>query len=162
MSVKLVRDLMHIGVATCRADTPLVEAVRILLRDQLESLIVLDDNSHAVGLLGRTEAVSAYGQSGASIKETGTLTVAEVMRPEIAEVPPDIPAAAAAQIMIDRGVRELHLLHHDSGINWPAAVLRFDDILRYLAAESEEDLAGMGAGAARKTPFDIFKERYSK
>lgn len=162
MSVKLVRDLMHIGVTTCRADTPLLEAVRILLREQLESLVVLDDNSHAVGLLGRAEAVSVFGRSGASIKETETLTVAEVMKPEIAEIPPDIPATAAAQIMIDRGVRELHLMHHDGGFDWPAAVLRFEDILRYLAAESEKDTAGMGAGAARKTPFDIFKERYSK
>ena len=158
----MVRDLMHIGVTTCRADTPLVEAVRILLRERLESLVVLDDNSHAVGLLDRTEAVSAYGRSGASIKEMETLMVAEVMKPEIVEIPPDIPAAAAAQIMIDRGVRELHLMHHDGGFDWPAAVLRFEDILRHLAAESEQDTADMGAGAARKTPFDIFKERYSK
>ena len=26
-TIKLVRDLMHIGVITCRADMPLVEAV---------------------------------------------------------------------------------------------------------------------------------------
>ena len=47
MTTKLVRDLMHIGVATCQTDTPLVEAVRTLLREDLESLIVLDEHSHA-------------------------------------------------------------------------------------------------------------------
>ena len=56
MTTKLVRDLMHIGVATCRADTSLVEAVRTLLRENLESCIVLDGNSHAVGMLGGREA----------------------------------------------------------------------------------------------------------
>jgi CBS domain-containing protein len=159
---KLVRDLMHIGVTTCQADTPLVEAVRILFREGLESLIVLDGNSHAVGMLSRREAVAAFGQSGANMRDIETLTVGEVMRPDIPQVPPDIPAAAAAQIMLDQGVREIYLMHHGGGISWPAAVLRFEDVLRYLAAESEADVADMGAGAPRKSPIEAFMERYSK
>lgn len=129
-TIKLVRDLMHIGVITCQADMPLVDAVAILLRENLESLIVLDENGHAVGLLGRREAVLAYGRSGATSRCCESLTIADVMRPEIPEIPADIPAAAAAQIMLDQGVRDLYLLHHDSGISWPAAVFRFEDVLR--------------------------------
>ncbi len=162
MISKLVRDLMHIGVTTCQADTLLVEAVRILFREGLESLIVLDGHSHAVGMLSRREAVAAFGQSGANMRDIETLTVGEVMRPDIPQVPPDIPATAAAQIMLDQGVREIYLMHHGGGISWPAAVLRFEDVLRYLAAESEADVADMGAGAPRKSPIEAFIERYSK
>jgi CBS domain-containing protein len=162
VSVELVRDLMHIGVATCQADTPLVEAVGNLLQDDLESFIVLDGNSHAVGVLGRHEAVSAYGRSGADVSTIRKLTVAEVMKPDIPQVPPDIPATAAVQIMLDRGLREIYLMHHGGGISWPAAVLRFEDVLRYLAAESEADVARIGAGAPRKSPIDAFRDRYSK
>ena len=129
-TIKLVRDLMHIGVITCQADTPLVEAVAILLRENLESLIILDENGHAIGLLGRREAVLAYGRSSATSCCCQSLTVADVMRSKIPEIPADIPAAAAAQIMLDQGVRDIYLLHHDSGISWPAAVFRFEDILR--------------------------------
>ena len=64
-------------------------------------------------------------------------------------------------MMLDYGVREIHLMHHASGMGWPAAVLRFDDILRYLAADSETETEDMGAGATRKTPKDVFNERYS-
>ena len=162
MTTKLVRDLMHIGVATCQADTPLVEAVRTLLRENLESCIVLDGNSHSVGMLSRREAVAAFGRSGADARDLEILTAADVMRTEIPEVPPDIPATVAAQIMLDRGVREIYLLHHGSGFSWPAAVLRFEDVLRYVAAESESDVTDMGAGAPRKSPIDVFMERYSK
>jgi CBS domain-containing protein len=102
VTTKLVRDLMHIGVATCRADTLLVEAVRTLLREDLESM-----------------------------REVRTLAVADVMNPEIPEVPPDIPATAAVQIMLDRGIREIYLMHHGGGASWPAAVLRYEDVLRY-------------------------------
>ena len=76
-TIKLVRDLMHIGVITCRADMPLVEAVAILLRENLESLVVLDENGHAVGLLGRSEVITAYGRSGATSQCPGSLAVAE-------------------------------------------------------------------------------------
>lgn len=162
MTTKLVRDLMHIGVTTCRADVPLVEAVRILFRKGLESLIVLDGNSHTVGMFSRREAVVAFGRSGANMRDIKTLTVGEVMRPDIPQVPPDIPAIAAAQIMLDQGVREIYLMHHGVGTSWPAAVLRFEDVLRYLAAESEADVADMGAGAPRKSPIEAFIERYSK
>jgi hypothetical protein len=52
-------------------------------------------------------------------------------------------------------------MHHASGMGWPAAVLRFDDVLRYIAADSEQETAEMGSGATRKTPIDVFKDRYS-
>ena len=160
MTTKLVRDLMHIGVATCQADTLLVEAVRTLLREDLESLIVLDENSHAVGMLSRREAVVVYGQAGVDMREVRTLAVADVMKPEIPEVPPDIPATAGVQIMLDQGIREIYLMHHGGGASWPAAVLRYEDVLRYLSAESEADVADLGAGAPRPSPIEAFAERY--
>ena len=131
-TVKLVRDLMHIGVVTCRADTPLLEAVNILLREHLESLVVLDERGHAAGLLGRTEAIAAYGRSSATTQACDTLTAADIMRSDIPEIPSDIPAAAAAQLMLDQGVRDFYLMHHDGGISWPAAVFRVEDVLQHL------------------------------
>jgi len=54
------------------------------------------------------------------------------------------------------------LLHHAGGIGWPAAVFRFEDILRYLAAETEADVAALGVGAPRKSAIELFRERYAK
>ncbi len=160
--VKLVRDLMRIGVTTCPADTPFLKAARILLHENLESLIVLDSYGHATGIFGRREVVETYARSGTDVRDLETITVVEASCPDIPEIPPDIPATAATQIMLDRGVRDMYLMHYDGGIRWPAAVLRFDDVLRYLAAESEADVADMGAGADRPSPFDIFKERAAR
>jgi CBS domain-containing protein len=83
-------------------------------------------------LLGREEAMAAYARLCTTSRTCDTLTAADVMCPEIPEIPPDIPAAAAAQIMLDRGVRGLYLMHHDGGVSWPAAVLRVEDVLRHL------------------------------
>ncbi len=108
-------------------------AVRTLLREAIESLVVLDNNGHAAGIFGRREAVAAYGTSAASIHGAETLTVADAMRPDIPEIPPDIPASAAAQIMLDQNIRDIYLMHRGGGMSWAAAVLRFEDVLRCLA-----------------------------
>ena len=155
MTPKLVRDLMHIGVMTCRTNTPLAEAIRLLLRENLESLIVLNDSGHAVGVFGREEAVAAYARSGTGLPEDAPATVADAMRSEVPTIPPDIPAAAAAGLMLDRGVRDLYLMHHDGGIGWPAAVLRFEDVLRYLAGEPDETTTRLRG----KSPVELFEAR---
>jgi CBS domain-containing protein len=162
MPDKLVRDLMHIGVPTCPIRTPLVEAARTLLAKELEALIVLDERGHGIGLLSRREIVEAYSQSGITASGLESLTVADVMRADIPNVPADIPASAAVQLMLDQNVREIYIMHHEGGIHYPAAVLRFEDVLRFVSAESEADLAGMGSGAARKSAIELFKERNSK
>jgi CBS domain-containing protein len=133
MNITLVRDLMQIGVPTCGAGVKLPEAIRRLISDSLEALVVLDEHGHAIGLFGRQEAIAAYGISGARNYALDSLTVADVMSHKIPEIPPDIPASAAVQLMLDQQRRELYLMHHDGGICWPSAVLRFDDILNHLA-----------------------------
>lgn len=162
MPDKLVRDLMHIGVPTCPVQTLLVEAARTLLAKQLEALIVLDEHGHAIGMLSRREVAVAYAQAGLNESGFETLVVADVMRADIPKVPADIPATAAVQLMLDQDVREIYVMHHEGGIRYPAAVLRFEDVLRFVSARTEADLVGMGSGAARKSPIDIFKERHSK
>ena len=131
--VKLVRDLMRIGVRTCRTNTPLTEAICILVNENIGSVVVLDENGNAVGLFGSREVINAFGLYGADIRNHRNLFVAEVMQPEIPEIPPDIPAMAAAQLMLDQNIREMYLMHHDGGFKWPSAVLRFEDILSDLA-----------------------------
>jgi CBS-domain-containing membrane protein len=125
-------------VPTCRIDTSLGEAVGRLLGEHLEALIVLDERGDAVGALTRQDIVAAYGRPGADLHNEKTLTIAEVMRHEIPEVPPDIPAITAAQIMLDLKVRELYLMHHDCGIRWPAAAFRFEDVCNtWLASQKQ-------------------------
>ena len=135
-TIKLVRDLMLIGVRTCRTKTSLIDAIRILALEKIEALIVLDENGHATGLFGLREVMNAFGLYGTDIRNCQKLTVAEVMQPNIPEILPEIPATAAAQLMLDQNIREMYLMHHDGGFKWPAAVLRFEDILSYLANQS--------------------------
>lgn len=153
-SPRLVRDLMTVGVPTCSLATPIVDLSELMLEKDWEGVIVLDERGHAAGVVTRDELVAAYG-SGISVGSTAE----QLMRPDVPQVPPDIPLTAAAQIMQDLGVRVLFLMHHAGGIEYPAAWLTYRHLMRHLGVRKDSDLSDLGIGAARKSPVEMFVER---
>lgn len=150
----LVRDLMTVGVATCATDVPIVEIARLLLDKKLEAVVVLNPDGHAVGLVSQDDLVKAYSRD-----DCRQLTAEDVMRDDIPQVPPDIPLAAAAQIMRDQHIRVLLLMHHAEGRTYPAGVVSYRHFLRHLAAHDDDELADLGIKAARQAPLDTFVEK---
>lgn len=154
---KLVRDLMSVGVLTCSPGTAIVELARVLLERDLEGAVVLDTQGHAIGAITRDDLIRAY-----SFGEYESLTVEQVMQDGVQQVPPDIPLSAAAQIMQDRGIRIVFLMHHAAGIEYPAAMLSYRHLLRHLAMEDANDLSDLGIKASREAPLDTFIRRRDK
>lgn len=77
----------------------------------------------------------------------------------VPQVPPDIPLAAAAQLMVDNGWQIVFLMHNAGGIIYPAAMLSITHFLRHLAARSDDDLRDLGIKAERQPPAEAFKQR---
>jgi CBS domain-containing protein len=152
--IKLVRDLMTVGVKTCPLGAPITEITRLLLDLDLESVVVLDAEGHAVGIVSQEELVLAYARDDAR-----SLTAEDIMREGVPEVPPDIPITAAAQLMRDMRVRMVFLMHHADGIHYPAAALSYKHLLRHLAAQDSADLSDLGIKAERQSPIDTFIKR---
>jgi CBS domain-containing protein len=152
-SPKLVRDLMTVGVLTCAPDTPLVELARLMLEKNCEAVVVMQA-MHAMGVVGEDELVGAYQR-----EEPRQLLAEDVLREGVPQVPPDIPLAAAAQLMRDLGVRTLFLMHHSGGVEYPAAQISYRHLLRYLAAQEESELRDLGMHAERQSPLESFIQR---
>lgn len=153
-SPRLVRELMTVGVTTCPLATPIPELTRIMLAEELEAVIVLDERGHAAGVVSWDELVLAYAAG-----DYGAKTAEVVMRADVPQVPPDIPLAAAAQIMRDLKTRAVFMMHHAGGIEYPAAILTYWHLLRQMAMREANDLSDLGIDAARKPPLELFKER---
>jgi CBS domain-containing protein len=160
-SPKLIRDLMSVGVPTCGLDDLIGDLVRWFLEKDIEGAVVLDENGHGAGVVTRDELVKAYSQANLDQIHVGNeqLTAEQVMEVNIPRVPPDIPLQTAAQIMQDQGVRVLFLTHHAGGIEYPAAFLTYNHLLRHLAARDEKDLRDLGIEAERESPIDTFIRR---
>lgn len=150
----LVRELMAVGVPTCALDTPCTELAQAFLDKGWEAVVVLDENGHGAGAVSRVELARAF-----ALGKDQQATAEQIMSPEIPKVPPDIPLLAAVQLMLDQGVRAVYMVHHAGGIEYPAAWMTFDHILRLIAARAPDELSDLGIKANRKAPLDAFIER---
>jgi CBS domain-containing protein len=156
----LVRDLMTVGVDTCKTDTPVLDLARLMLHKHLEAVVVLDDEGCAQGVVSLEELSRLYGrfaESGQAALQG--LTASAIMREGVPQVPPDIPLAAAAQMMHDQGVRSVFLMHHAGGIEYPAAVLTYAHLIRHMVAREAAELSDLGIRADRTPPLEAFIKR---
>ncbi len=151
---KLVRDLMSVGVPTCAMQASLQQVAGILVNSDIDCVVVIDPEGHAVGVVSQDDLVKAYSQEG-----WDQLTAEEVMQENVPQVPPDLLLTAAAQLMRDQHARSLFVMHHAGGIIYSAAVLTYRHILRHMAAKDDAELKDLGNQAARKGPLETFIER---
>jgi predicted transcriptional regulator len=152
--MKLVRDLMTVGVSTCKHDAPARDIARFLLEHHVEAMCVLDEEGHAIGVVGEQELVSAYGQ-----ENLDQLTAEVIMSEGVPELGADIPLTVAAQMMKDKGIRIAYMMHNSAGIIYPAAFISYRHLLRHLAAKDESELKDLGLAAERKSPIEQFIAR---
>ncbi len=150
----LVRDLMTVGVPTCKRDTPLREIARFLSEHNVEGMCVLDEEGNGIGVAGMEELVGACGR-----EDFETLRAEDVMREGMPTLRPDLPIHLAAQLMRDQGTRIAYLTHNAAGIIYPAAYLTYHHLVRYLAARDENELKDLGIQAERKLPVEQFMEK---
>jgi CBS domain-containing protein len=151
---KLVRDLMTVGVPTCKWDSPIVDIARFLLEKNVEAMCVLDAEGHGLGVVAADELVWAYAREGYE-----NLIAEDIMSEGVPELPADISLSVAAQMMKDRGIRVAYMLHNSAGIIYPAAYISYRHILRHMAAKDEKDLKDLGLSAERKSPIEQFIAR---
>jgi CBS domain-containing protein len=154
MKPMLARDLMTVGVPTCKTSTPLRDVARFLIEHNVEEMVVLDEEGHGVGVVGHEEIIAKADAEGA-----GDLVAEDIMSESVTELQADLPIAAAAQLLKDKGVRVGYMLHNAAGITYPAAYLSYRHILRLLAARDESELEDLGLAAARKSPVEQFIEK---
>jgi len=151
---KLVRDLMTVGVPTCKWESPIKDIARFLLEHYVEAMCVLDAEGHGIGVVGEQELVSVYGR-----ENLDELVAEDIMSEGVPELSPDIPLTVAAQMMKDQGIRIAYMMHNSAGIIYPAAYISYRHILRHIASKDESDLKDLGLAAVRKSPIEQFIER---
>jgi len=121
----LVRDVMTIGVPVCR-DAETCGAVAARLTGEV--VVALDEDGMACGWATRDQLMAGCARP-----------VDDVMDEDIPTVPADIPMEAAAQIMRDRGVAHLFLMHDWPGERRPSAVISLSAIEARLREIAPED-----------------------
>lgn len=156
MKPTLVRDLMTVGVPTCKRETPVTEIASFILEKNAEGMCVLDSEGNGVGVVSIDELAKIYSNGH---ENHAALRAEDVMREGMPTLQPDMTLNLAAQFMRDQQTRIAFLTHNAAGIIYPAAYITYRHLVRRLAARDESDLKDLGIKAERKSPIELFVER---
>jgi CBS domain-containing protein len=129
--VKYVRDVMQRGVVTCPPATPLVQVAALMSQNKASAVAVVNTEGELIGIISRTDLVKAY------LKRFAELRAEDIMTTHVATIIPDISVRAAVQIMLDRSVHQLVVLHARPAPQRPVGILTMDDVVRDMASQVE-------------------------
>jgi len=128
---RLVRDLMHPGIMTCRPDASLGQVARMLAERRVHSLFVVDRNNKPIGVITDYDILAGEWLSGdaESLIAMRGMTAGELMSSPVETINADDRASEAARRMREEGIRRL--LVCDKGK--PVGVISISNFLVVLA-----------------------------
>jgi CBS domain-containing protein len=130
---KLVRDLMHRGLLTCKESTSLGQVAVFLAQYHIHALIVEDENGRATGIITDYDLLAGEWLSAdpESLEVMRSLTAGDLMSTPIDSIDIDAPAKEAADRMRHRIIRRL--LVTDKGE--PVGIISVSDFIADLAKQ---------------------------
>ncbi|MCJ7432636.1 MAG: CBS domain-containing protein [Anaerolineales bacterium] len=144
---KLVRDLMHPGVLTCKTDAALGQVAILLAQHHVHALIVMDRDGRALGIISdfdllAGEWLSTDSESLAAMKK---LTASDLMSQPIDSVEAGVSLADAVQVLIEKEISRLLVTEHGK----PVGVISLSDFVASIASKEKP---------RRKTVADVMSD----
>jgi CBS domain-containing protein len=127
MADKLVRDVMHRKVITCRVDTPLKEVARRLNTEGINALVVVDESGDLSGIVSQTDLVKVWEG------EWESMVAEDVMTSDVVTIVADIPVLAVVELMVDNQIHRLVITQGGLAPRRPVGVLSMSDVIREMA-----------------------------
>lgn len=127
---RIIRDFMRRGVVTCGVGATVDEIARIMLDNDVSSLVVIDERLNACGIISKTDLIGFYG------KDLSLITAEDIMSPKILTVSPDTLVYEAVQLMLEHKVHQLAIVTQAGAHRRPVAIFTTGDVVALMAGES--------------------------
>lgn len=122
----LVRDLMHLGVITCEVDTPLCDVARMMIDESVHSIVVIDEEGEACGVISDLGILEGYGKKFVNMKAEDVLKGCTIT------VNPSVAIEEAVKEMLEKHVHHLVIMS-ERPLRRPVGILAATDIVREMA-----------------------------
>jgi len=132
---KLVRDLMHPGLLTCRPDATLGQVSVLLTQHHVHALIVADRDGRPIGILSDFDLLAGEWLSAdpQSLNTMRNLTAGDLMSSPIDTIEASMLLSAAAHELIEKDISRLLVTEKGS----PVGVISTSDFVASIAREEK-------------------------
>lgn len=139
---KLVKDLMHVGLITCKPTATLGQVAVLLNQHHVHALVVEDRDGRALGLISDFDLLAGEWLSSdeESLAVMQRLTAADLMSHPIDSVETNTPLSEAAGIIVEKKVSRLLVTENEK----PVGIISLSDFVAGIASEikSKRDTVG--------------------
>ncbi len=132
---KLVRDLMHAGVLTCKPDASLGHVAVLLARHHVHALVVADGGGDPLGIISDFDLLAGewLSSSPENLAAMRKLTAADLMSHPIDSVEANLSLAEAVQVLIKKDVSRLLVTEKGK----PVGIISLANFIASIAAREE-------------------------
>lgn len=125
---RTVLEAKRYGVYSCYRSTPLLEASRKMVTEDISSVVVLDDEGFLTGIITRTDIVRAYLETD----DWETQTVSEYMSPEVVTVDPKASLLEVARLLQEKHIHRVVVVREEDGRKRAVAVVSDSDLVYHM------------------------------
>jgi len=135
LMAKLVKDLMHANLITCKSDATLGQVAVMLHNNHVHALVVNDRDGRAVGIISDFDLLAGEWLSSdpESLNVMRKLTAAELMSTPVDSVESNLPLSEAVRTLIEKQVSRL-LVTEDGK---PVGIISLSDFVASIAEEEK-------------------------
>lgn len=128
---KLVKDLMHKGVITCKPDATLGQVATLLDQHQVHALFVTDRDGRIVGVISDFDLMAGEWLSSdpESLNTMRTLTASDIMTKPVNTIEATTPLTEAADLFMQKKVGRFLVLEHEK----PVGTISLSDFVASLS-----------------------------
>ncbi len=122
---------MHVGVITCRSDTPAGEVADTLQAHDISALVVVDEEGYAVGVISRTDLVNATFVQP-YLKHWRGLAARHLMSSPVVSVSADTLVEDAMRLIHDRKIHRVVVTEPEENRERPIGILSVTDLVGHM------------------------------
>lgn len=129
---RMVGEVMHRGVLTCRRETPIQDVARNMAENDVSALVVVNDEGHLIGLISRTDLVNArlYEQYW---KHWRGVTAGHIMVTDVVAVHVGDSMQEASRLMMERHIHRVVVVEEAGEGVKPIGIVSVTDVVRDIA-----------------------------
>ncbi len=132
---KLVRDLMHRGLFTCRQNTALGQVAVLLAQHHVHALVVVDRDNRPVGIVSDYDLMAGewLSQDTESLATMRKLCASDLMSYPVISIEADAPLKEAANLLLEKDVNRLMVTEQGK----PVGMISSSDFVASMAKEEQ-------------------------
>lgn len=128
---KIVKDIMHANLITCKADATLGRVAVLLHNNHVHALVVTDRDGRAIGVISDFDLLAGEWLSSdpESLNVMRRLTASELMSHPIDYIEADVPLNEAVRVFIGKEVNRLVVAKNGK----PVGIVSLSDFVAHIA-----------------------------